>query len=165
MTHPDDVSDASAWIAASLLNGGTLYAFGNGGSAAQASHLVGELIGRYRSNRRPLRAVALSDVAVLSCIANDFGYAQMFARQLEALARPGDVAVGMSTSGRSANVLEALRVADERGACAILVTSEEAPEPPAGVLAVRLAGHGAGPVQEATLAWLHAVCEPLEGVA
>ncbi len=101
--------------------GGTLWTFGNGGSAADAQHLTGEMIGRYRRERRPLPAVTLStDPTVLTCIANDYVFADVFARQLQALARPGDVVAGFTTSGRSANVVEALRTARDRGATTVL---------------------------------------------
>src|SRR3954451_12144551 len=89
--------------------GARLYTFGNGGSAADAQHLAGELIGRYLRNRRPLPALALSgDPSVLTCIANDYSFADVFARQVEALAEPGDVVAGFTTSGRSPNVVAGL---------------------------------------------------------
>jgi len=103
-------------IAESLQRGGKLLVFGNGGSAADAQHLAGELLGRFRRERPGLAAVALStDTSALTAIANDLGYEAVFRRQVEALGRPGDVALGISTSGRSASVVEALRAARERG--------------------------------------------------
>lgn len=103
-----------------LRSGGRVYTCGNGGSAAQALHLSEELIGRYRSNRAPLPAVCLcADPTALTCIANDFGYEQVFARQLEALARPGDVLVALTTSGNSPNIVHALRAARTRGATTV----------------------------------------------
>jgi D-sedoheptulose 7-phosphate isomerase len=100
--------------------GGKVLCFGNGGSATQASHLVGELLGRYKDTRRPLAALALgSDPGPVTCIANDFGYESVFARQLEALAAPGDVAIGLTTSGKSENVLRGLEAAKKRGATTI----------------------------------------------
>ena len=101
--------------------GRRLYAFGNGGSAADAQHLAGELIGRYRLDRRPLPGIALStDPSVMTCIANDYGYEDVFARQVEALAVPGDVVVAFSTSGRSANVVAGLQAARAAGATTVL---------------------------------------------
>ena len=101
--------------------GGTVYTFGNGGSAADAQHLVGELIGHYQRDRRPLAAVALStDPSTLTCIANDYAYDDVFARQVAALARPGDVVVAFTTSGRSPNVVAGLAAARERGATTVL---------------------------------------------
>jgi len=105
---------------------GVLYTFGNGGSAADAQHLSGEMIGRYRRERRPLPAVTLTaDATVTSCIANDYAYADVFARQVAALARPGDVVVGFTTSGRSANVVEGLRAARTAGATTVLFAGHD----------------------------------------
>lgn len=101
--------------------GGVLYTFGNGGSAADAQHLTGELIGRYRRERRPLPAVTLTgDATVMTCIGNDYSFDAVFARQLEALARPGDVVCAFTTSGRSANIVAGLAAARERGATTVL---------------------------------------------
>jgi D-sedoheptulose 7-phosphate isomerase len=103
--------------------GGHVYTFGNGGSAADAQHLAAELVGRYRRNRRPLPAIALSvDPSVMTCIANDFTYEDVFARQVEALVGPRDVVVAFSTSGQSPNVLAGLNVARQRRAITALFT-------------------------------------------
>ncbi len=100
---------------------GILYTFGNGGSAADAQHLTGEIIGHYKRDRRPLPAVTLStDPTTMTCIANDYSYDDVFARQVQALARPGDVVAAFTTSGRSANVVGALRTAKEKGATTVL---------------------------------------------
>ena len=102
-------------------SGGVLYTLGNGGSAADAQHLSGEMIGRYKRDRRPLPAVTLStDPTVLTCTANDFDFADVFSRQLAALVRPGDVVAAFTTSGRSANVVQALCTARQRGATTVL---------------------------------------------
>ncbi|WP_255954282.1 D-sedoheptulose-7-phosphate isomerase [Streptomyces odontomachi] len=102
---------------------GRLYTFGNGGSAADAQHLAGEMIGRYLRERRPLAAVALTtDPSVVSCIANDYSFEDLFARQVEALARPGDMVVGFTTSGRSPNVVRGLAAARKAGARTVLFT-------------------------------------------
>jgi D-sedoheptulose 7-phosphate isomerase len=107
---------------------GRVYAFGNGGSAADAQHLAGELVGRYKRDRRPLAAAALSvDPSVVTCIANDYDFDDLFARQLRALARPGDVAVGFTTSGRSENVLRGLAVAREARATTVVFTGGDGP--------------------------------------
>lgn len=99
-----------------LKQGNTIFWCGNGGSAAESSHLAVELIGRFKNNRRPLPSVSLnSDTSAITCIANDFGYDEVFARQLEGLAKPGDVLVVLSTSGNSENILRALRKANELG--------------------------------------------------
>jgi D-sedoheptulose 7-phosphate isomerase len=108
-------------LCARFAAGGVLYTFGNGGSAADAQHLCGEMIGRFKRTRRPLPAVTLStDPTVLTCIANDYRFDDVFARQLAALVRAGDVVVAFSTSGRSPDVVEALRVAQQRGGTTVL---------------------------------------------
>jgi len=102
---------AAAFVAA-LRSGRTLFFFGNGGSAADAQHLAAEFVNRFAADRPALSALALTtDTSVLTSIANDSEFSRVFARQIEALGRPGDVAVGISTSGRSVNVLEGLRAA------------------------------------------------------
>ncbi len=103
-------------IVQSLQAGGRLYIFGNGGSATQASHFATELVGRFRLGRQPLPAQALpADGSLLTCIANDFDFVDVFARPVEAFGRPGDMAIGLTTSGRSANVLRGLEAARQRG--------------------------------------------------
>lgn len=98
-----------------LRAGGKLLVFGNGGSAADAQHLAGELVGRFRHDRRALPALALTtDPTILTAVGNDLGFDQIFARQVDAHGRAGDIALGISTSGRSPNVLAALRLARER---------------------------------------------------
>ena len=101
--------------------GGILYTFGNGGSAADAQHLTGELIGHYWRDRRPLGAVALTtDPSVVTAIANDYAFADVFARQVEGLARPGDVVAAFTTSGSSPNVVAGLAAARAKGATTVL---------------------------------------------
>ena len=110
-------------LAEALEHGGTIYLCGNGGSAADAQHVAGELVGRFTRERRALPAVALStDTSILTCIANDYAYEKVFARQVEALVRPGDILWAFSTSGTSANVLAAARVAKEKGARVVAFT-------------------------------------------
>lgn len=107
----------------SLGAGHKVIAFGNGGSAAQASHLVGELLGRFKMTRQPFPAIALaSDAGTVTCITNDFSYEVLFERQVEALAQTGDIAFGFTTSGRSENVRRGLLKAQERGAVTVAVT-------------------------------------------
>jgi D-sedoheptulose 7-phosphate isomerase len=110
-------------IAESLLGGGRVLAFGNGGSAADAQHFVAELVGRFQHERAALSAIALTtDPSVVTAVGNDMGFAAVFRRQVEAHGRPGDVALGISTSGRSPNVVEALRAARERGLVTVGLT-------------------------------------------
>jgi D-sedoheptulose 7-phosphate isomerase len=102
-------------LASTLAAGGGLLWCGNGGSAADSQHLAAELVGRFQKNRRPLRSIALTtDTSILTCVANDFGYDDVFSRQVVALGRPGDALIGLSTSGRSENVLRAFRTAREQ---------------------------------------------------
>ena len=102
-------------------NDGRLFTFGNGGSSCDAQHFAEELIARYRRERRALAATSLSaDASVLTCIANDFAFEEVFARQVEGLVRPGDMVAGFSTSGRSENVVRGLAAARERGATTVL---------------------------------------------
>jgi D-sedoheptulose 7-phosphate isomerase len=110
-------------ITLSLAHGGTLYLCGNGGSAADAQHVAGEFVGRFRTERRALPAVALStDTSVLTCVANDYSYESVFARQVEALTRKGDILWAFSTSGTSANVMKAIEAARRKGARVIAFT-------------------------------------------
>lgn len=115
------VREAGALLCDTFARGGIVYTMGNGGSAADAQHLTGELIGRYRRQRRPLPSVTLStDPTVLTCIGNDYSYDDVFSRQIEALARPGDLVVAFTTSGRSPNVVTALKAAQAKGATTLL---------------------------------------------
>lgn len=110
-------------ITTALQQGGTVYLCGNGGSAADAQHIAGELVGRFTRERKALAAVALStDTSVITCIANDYSYEKVFARQAEALVRKDDILWAFSTSGISANVIAAARIAKEKGARIIAFT-------------------------------------------
>ena len=110
------IEGVASTLVYALKNGKTIFWCGNGGSASDAQHLAGELIGRFVGNRIPLKSIALSvGGAEGSCIANDFGYDQIFSRQLEGLGAEGDVLVGITTSGNSENVLNALITANEMG--------------------------------------------------
>jgi D-sedoheptulose 7-phosphate isomerase len=114
-------------IAASLKAGGKVLLAGNGGSASDAQHIAAELVGRFVIDRAPLAAIALTtDTSALTAIGNDMGFEQVFARQLRALGRKGDVFIGLSTSGRSPNVIEALRSARELGLTTVGFTQDAA---------------------------------------
>jgi D-sedoheptulose 7-phosphate isomerase len=115
------VSEIVAALTACYERGGRVYTFGNGGSAADSLHFAEELVARFRRERRPLAAQSLAaDPTVLTCIANDFEYDEVFARQVRAFAREGDVAIGFTTTGRSANVVRALETARALGATTVL---------------------------------------------
>ena len=110
-------------VAESLGSGGKAIFFGNGGSAADAEHIAAELVGRFRADRSPLAALSLgANSAVASALANDFAFDQAFAREMEALAKPGDVAIAITTSGRSPNVLAALDQARSMGVSTVVLT-------------------------------------------
>lgn len=119
-TVTDAIADAATVVSSALGRGGQLIAFGNGGSAADAQHLVAELVGHFSGPRRGFRAIALTtDGVLLTSIGNDLGFADVFARQVDTVARSGDVAVALSTSGTSPNVVNAAGVARDRG-CAVI---------------------------------------------
>jgi D-sedoheptulose 7-phosphate isomerase len=151
-------------LASCLRTGGTMYTCGNGGSAAEALHLAEELIGRYRGDRAPHRAVCLNaDPTALTCIANDFGFDLIFARQCAALLTPRDALVAFSTSGDSRNILAALETARQTGALTIGLLGR------GGGAAARLCdvrvvvpSDDTAHIQEAHQTVLHLLCEVLE---
>jgi D-sedoheptulose 7-phosphate isomerase len=115
------VDDVASRLVAAFGDGGRVYTFGNGGSSADAAHFAEELVGRYRRERRPLPAQSLSiDASALTCIANDYSYDEVFERQVRGFVRGGDVVIGFSTSGNSANVVRGLAAARELGASTVL---------------------------------------------
>jgi len=147
-----------------LLEGHKILWCGNGGSAADAQHLAAELVGRFRSDRRALPSIALtSDTSVLTAIANDSGFAEVFDRQLQALCVPGDVLVGLSTSGRSRNVCGALQRGRRLGAFTVAMTGEGGRR--MGALAdawLYVASSDTARVQEGHMLFGHILCEWLE---
>ena len=119
----DSVVTAADAITKALKQNGRIYICGNGGSAADAQHIAGEFVGRFRRERKALPAVALStDTSVLTCIANDYDYEKVFARQVEGLVRKGDILWAFSTSGSSANILAAVELAKQIGATVLAFT-------------------------------------------
>ncbi len=162
----EKILEVAKLMAEVFKKGGKLLVFGNGGSAADAQHLAGELVNRFKKERKPLAAIALTtDTSVLTAISNDYDYSLVFATQVEALGKKGDVALGISTSGNSPNVLKALEVAKDlglytvglsggeggkmKGLCdyLILVPSKETPR-----------------IQEGHLLFLHLVSELVEEI-
>ena len=154
----------AAELAERFAAGGTLLVFGNGGSAADAQHVAAEFTGRYLLERPPLPALALSDNgSAVSAIGNDYGFEQVFARQVGALGRAGGAVIGLSTSGRSGNVLEALRAAGGIGMLTIAVTGS------GGTGMGELCDHlvvipsdETPHIQEGTMLVLHVICELVE---
>jgi D-sedoheptulose 7-phosphate isomerase len=144
--------------------GGKLLACGNGGSAAEAQHLTGELLGRFRDERRPLPAVALSaDSAAVTAIANDYGFEELFARQVQAYGRPGDVLVALSTSGTSPNVIAAAKAGLDLGVTVWAMTGP-GPNPLAALSdsAIAVDAPTVATVQEIHLSLVHALCIGLD---
>ena len=155
---------AAETIRASYAAGGKVLAFGNGGSAADAQHLAAELVGRFERNRVALPAMALSsDPSVVTSVANDEGFDRVFARQIEALGRPGDVAFGISTSGESANVVEAMRAASARGLRTIALTGRGGGSLGAAAeVHINVPNDAAARVQEVHITLIHAICRIVE---
>jgi len=152
-------------IIESLSRGGKVICFGNGGSATQASHLAGELVGRFHRARRPLPAVSLaSDGGTMTCIGNDFGYPDLFARQMEAFAHAGDVAIGLTTSGKSENVVRALDVARRRGVVTIALTGAAGLTGGDADHLIAVPSENTAHVQEVHLMVLHAWCIAIDDV-
>jgi D-sedoheptulose 7-phosphate isomerase len=151
-------------IRESYAGGGMVLTFGNGGSAADAQHLAAELVCRFARERRALAAVALStDTSVLTAVANDCGFDRVFARQIEALGRPGDVAIGISTSGRSPNVVTALEAARARRLRTIALTGRDGGEAAAAAeFHVNVPDDSAARVQEVHRTLIHVICELVE---
>lgn len=144
--------------------GGKTLFLGNGGSAADAQHAAAELVGRFNFNRAPLAALSLAtDTSVLTCIANDWDYDEVFSRQVRALARPGDVVLGLSTSGRSTNVARALAAARDAGALALAFTGAESRLVGAEASLVLNVPTAETPrIQELHILALHALCDLVE---
>ena len=151
-------------IAASLKNGGKVMLAGNGGSASDAQHIAAELVGRLVADRAPLAALALTtDTSALTAIGNDMGFEQIFARQVRALGRKDDVFIGLSTSGRSANVLEALRAARELGLVTVGFTKDAAnPMQPLCDLLLAVPSDEVALIQQMHITAGHAICHLVE---
>jgi D-sedoheptulose 7-phosphate isomerase len=154
----------AAAIIAALRSGNKLLIIGNGGSAADAQHIAGEIIGRYKQDRPACAAMALTtDTSALTAIANDYGFEQLFARQLEGLGQRGDVLLALSTSGRSPNILAALRTARERGLVTIGFTGAKGGA--LGTLCDHLLvspSEDTPVVQQIHLAVAHGICDEIE---
>jgi D-sedoheptulose 7-phosphate isomerase len=159
-----EIAAAAAVINRTLREGGKLLIFGNGGSAADAQHIAGEFVGRFLAERRALPAIALSvNTSVLTALANDYSFEGVFARQIEALGEPGDAALGISTSGTSANVVAALRVARERDLRTLALTGRSGGSMRELVDAcVRIPVEETPRIQEGHILVAHILCEIVE---
>lgn len=152
-------------IVESLERGGKVLLCGNGGSAGDAQHIAGEFINRFRFNRRPLAAIALTtDSSVLTSIGNDFSFDLVYSKQVEALARPGDVAVGITTSGKSKNILLALQAARAIGATTVGFTGTGGGDVmrPYCDLVIPAASNDTPRIQECYFFLWHMICEEVE---
>ena len=121
----EKIEKAAGLMAEAIIHNGKILSCGNGGSHCDAMHFAEELTGRYRDNPRALPAIAISDVSHLSCVSNDFGYEYVFSRYIEALGQPGDVLLGLSTSGNSANIIRASEAAKAKGMKIIIVSGKD----------------------------------------
>ena len=161
--HLEPLGRAVDAIAEAFGNGQALLVFGNGGSAADAQHFVTEFVGRYQRERRAVPALALTaDTSLMTAVANDYGFDRVFARQIEALGRPGDVAIGISTSGKSPNVLRALETANARGLVTIALTGRGGDAGRIATLHVRVDEERTARIQEVHATILHAICDLVE---
>ena len=150
-------------IVKSLRQGGAVLVFGNGGSAADAQHFAAELVGRYQTERKAWPAIALTtDTSALTAIGNDYGFDRVFARQLEALGRKGDVAIGISTSGNSPNVLRALEAANDRGVITIALTGKGGKAAAIATHLIAVDEERTARVQEVHATVLHVICELID---
>jgi D-sedoheptulose 7-phosphate isomerase len=121
----DAIEKAADCLVEALQQGKKILSCGNGGSHCDAMHFAEELSGRYRENRPALAAMAISDPSHITCVSNDFGYNYIYSRFIEGLGNPGDVLVGISTSGQSANIIEAVKAAQEKGMEVVLLTGKD----------------------------------------
>ena len=158
------VIEAAAAIRATLASGGRLLIFGNGGSAADAQHMAAELVGRFARERRAVAALALTtDSSVMTSVANDYGFERVFARQVEALGHAGDVALGISTSGNSRNVLQGIEAAGRQGLRTIALTGRDGGAIGAAAdLHINVPDGSTARVQEVHGTLIHAICELVE---
>ena len=158
------IVDCAEIMIAALKSGNKILIMGNGGSAADAQHFAAELVGRFRRERQGLAAVALStDTSILTAIGNDYGFDDIFSRQIEALALPGDIVFGISTSGQSRNVINAVEKATAKGCQSIGLLGKDGGQLAAVVTQpLTVAGVETSCIQEAHIMIIHMLCELVE---
>jgi len=161
----EPLATAAEMIGSTLDAGGKLLLMGNGGSAADAQHFAAELVGRFLRERRALPAVALTtDSSILTAVGNDYGFEDIFSRQVEALAQPGDLVLGISTSGNSVNVQRGLAAARVQGCRTIALLGRDGGSIAAGVdLTLTVAVTETPAIQEAHVTMIHILCDLIEG--
>jgi D-sedoheptulose 7-phosphate isomerase len=159
-----EAAQVAVLVAAALRAGNQVLLFGNGGSAADAMHVAAELVGRFKAERAALPALSLSDnVSSLTAIANDFAYERVFARQIEAFGRPGDVAIALTTSGLSKNIIRGLEVAAARGLRTVAFTGASGGDcVRMAEVCLRVPSTDTARIQECTVLVCHAICEWVE---
>jgi D-sedoheptulose 7-phosphate isomerase len=165
-SHAETMVEVSRLIAGAFSEGGKLILFGNGGSSTDASHIAAEFVGRFMRERPGLPAIALNtDMAVLTSISNDFEYSEVFSRQLKALASEGDVAVAISTSGDSANVLKAVEAARRKKLHTVAFTGSKGKKFASRVdFAFVVPSENAARIQEAHITLGHVLCQMVEEI-
>ncbi|MDO5531525.1 D-sedoheptulose 7-phosphate isomerase [Sutterella sp.] len=158
------VDRAGELMAETIRAGGRIFSCGNGGSLCDAMHFAEEMTGRYRKNRRPYSATAIADASHLACVANDFGYEEVFSRYIEGTARPGDVLLGITTSGTSKNVVRAAEAAKRMGVKVVALTGKAGTPITelADVAIVTPGGRYADRVQELHIKCIHILIELVE---
>lgn len=159
-----EIATAAEWTAETLRRGNKLLLFGNGGSAADSQHIAAEFIGRFERERRALPAIALTtDTSILTALTNDYSGEIIFARQVEALGQPGDLAIVYSTSGNSPNVIAGIKAAHERGLRVLGLTGEDGGKMAELCdLTLRVPSRRTSRIQEAHITISHAICEAVD---
>ncbi len=162
--NADVVVRMAEGIAKSLKNNGKVLFFGNGGSAADSQHIAAEFIGRFQKERKSLSAIALTtDTSILTALSNDYGFDIVFARQIEGLGRPGDIAFAISTSGNSKNVLEAVKKAKTMGLKVFSFTGCGGGKlAPLSDLSLVVSSNNTARIQESHICFAHIICELVE---
>ena len=157
------IHTASAAIIDAYKRGNKLLAFGNGGSAADAQHFIAEMVGRFEKDRKALPGLALTaNSSIVTAIANDYGYDKVFSRQLVGNAKPGDVVVGISTSGSSANVIDGLKKAKELNCVTIGLTGRGGKMKPLCDICITINSDSTARIQEAHILVIHMICREFE---
>lgn len=161
----DAITGIAGLIIKAVKSGNKVILFGNGGSAADSQHIAAEFIGRFKKERPPIPAIALStNTSIITALSNDYGYQASFKRQLEALASTGDVVVGISTSGNAANVDEALKSARRLGLKIVTMTGEDGGKiVKLADIALKVPSRNTPRIQEAHITAGHIICELVEG--
>lgn len=159
-TMAGEIVVAARSIADAFKGGGKVLLFGNGGSAADAQHIAAEFMNRFLIERPPLPAIALTtDTSILTSVSNDYGYEEVFSKQVKALGKKGDIAIGISTSGSSSNVLKALRVAKKMGMTTIALSGDGGKMGSLADILLAVPSKSTPRIQEAHIAIGHILCE------